>query len=235
MATVRRFATGMTRASRSARAKAKAESVYEAPLVLPPTGPPTHTAVLLHGMYRRGSDFEKLKDQFAQLSIPASGVKCIFPNSPTISISWPWCKEDGVYAWYNYYTCKNGCEEHDEIDMSQLEEQSKRVCSILDEELACLGDDARRLIIGGNSQGGTVALHAAMAYGRTLGAIIAMRTCLIDTVTSVSPSLKDTPIFIFAAERDGVYTLSLQRRCFRKFEDLGYQVAGHNHAVACSA
>lgn len=118
--------------------------------------------------------------------------------------------------------------EHDEIDTIQLAQQVSRVHAILECEARALGD-SRRLVLGGNSQGGTVALHAAMAWGSPLGALLCSRTCFMDNVTTVSrdPAVQSTPIFVFAAADDDIYILPLVRRCFGLLEAAGYRVTWH--------
>jgi hypothetical protein len=62
-----------------------------------------------------------------------------------------------------------------------------------------LGGDATRVVLGGNSQGGTVSLHAAISYGRPLGGLLCLRSCLVETVTiprdrcAVAPWIAPTP------------------------------------------
>ena len=64
--------------------------------------------------------------------------------------------------------------------------EALRLHAILECEARVLGD-SRRLVLGGISRREvTVALHAAMAWGRPLGALLCARTCFMDNVTSVS-------------------------------------------------
>ena len=103
--------------------------------------------------------------------------------------------------------------------------------AILEREASLLGGETRRLILGGSSQGGTVALHAAMSYPRPLGAIILLRSLLVDSVTVVkdrrSEMAQTTPVFAFTAGDDSVYAVPLQRRGFRALESAGFHVEWH--------
>ena len=48
--------------------------------------------------------------------------------------------------------------------------REQAVHRLLDAEVASLGGDPSRVAIGGNSQGGTVAIHAALTYPKPLAA-----------------------------------------------------------------
>ena len=130
-----------------------------------PTGTHTHTVVLLHGMYCPPSkcpSFIDLPEYVERLGM--DGVKFVYPHAPRRTISWPTGPEPNVSSWYNYFTQRDGhAEWHDELDELQLQSQTSRLHGILDREAALLGGDARKVMLGGSSQGGTVALHAALA------------------------------------------------------------------------
>jgi len=59
-------------------------------LVIEPTGPHTHTVVLLHGMYTAPEDSDtmmELPQSVARVGLP--GCKYVFPRAPRRTISWP--------------------------------------------------------------------------------------------------------------------------------------------------
>lgn len=113
---------------------------------------------------------------------------------------------------------------------AHLESQARRIQALVEREVALLGGDSTRLILGGSSQGGTVALHAAIGYGRPLGALLCLRSCLVETVTvprDRRSAACRTPVFVFACAEDSVYALPLQRRGYGKLAAAGYQVEWH--------
>lgn len=161
----------------------------------------------------------------------ASGVKFVFPHAPRRTITWPTGPEANVASWYNYFTRRDGDErEHDVLDEGHLASQTRRIHSILDRETSLLGGDATRVLLGGSSQGGTVALHAALSYGRPLGALVCLRSCLVDSVTVPKDrrnASHRTPVFVFAAGEDSVYAPRLQRRGYSLLEAAGFHIEWH--------
>lgn len=197
--------------------------------VFMPTGTHTHTVVLLHGMYCPPDTcptFAALPEYVERLGM--DGVKFVYPHAPRRTISWPTGPEPNVASWYNYFTRRDGWECHDELDETHLASQTSRLHGILEREAALLGGDARRVILGGSSQGGTVALHAAISFSRPLGALLCLRSCLVDTVSVPRRSAAHkTPVFVFAAGNDTVYNPVLQRRGYEKLQAAGFCVEWH--------
>merc|ERR1712039_892319 len=67
--------------------------------------------------------------------------------------------------------------DNDEISIEQWEAQNQRIADLVAAEVEVLGD-ASRVILGGNSSGGTVAIHVALHHcPEPLGALICLRTC----------------------------------------------------------
>mmetsp|Transcript_65445 Transcript_65445/g.108793 ORF Transcript_65445/g.108793 Transcript_65445/m.108793 type:complete len:411 (-) Transcript_65445:197-1429(-) len=200
-------------------------------LIVPPVGRHTHTVVLLHGMYSPPEECEMFKSLPAYVAyLGASGVKFVFPHAPRRTITWPTGPEANVASWYNYFTRRDGWLTHDELDEAHLASQTRRLHSILQREAALLGGDTRRLLLGGSSQGGTVALHAAISFGRPLGALLCLRSCLVDSVTFPKDKRNatcKTPVFVFLAGDDCVYAVPLQERGYSLLESAGFYVEKH--------
>ena len=272
-------------------------------VVVPAPGVHTHTVVLLHPMYmapEHAALCQDLPSFVRALGLPC--VKFVFPTAPRRSISWPQGREDNIAAWYNYYTRRDGQDEHDIIDevrllafppnfiqigapppprprarppavlgaprgprrprgrpagpprpgappatarapasdadsllpipraQGQLGSQTRRLHAILDREAALLGGDSSKVVLAGASQGGTVALHAMLSYPRALGALICLRTTLVDTVSlpkNKRYSNSTTPVFVFTGDEDNVYTPQLQERSYSRLSEAGYPVEYH--------
>lgn len=70
-------------------------------------------------------------------------------------------------------------------------------------EAALLGGDRGRIVLGGSSQGGSLALHAASAYRYPLCALISLRSMVMEQYTTVHEGKQSaTPIYVFAGGRD---------------------------------
>ena len=213
----------------------------------------THTVIMLHGMAFDSSMFEELP---AMLGARASTVRWVFPNAPVRTIDWPrgpapasrgrgelreiakqsrrpgthGRPEPGVEAWYNYFSSNGGTLQHDAIDLEHLAAATADVHAIMDAEIARLGGAARRVALGGNSQGGTVALHAALTHARglDLACLVLGCTLLLDaTPAPREPPEDPPPLFIFSAERDMEYLPAFQRLAFGRLAAVGFDVESH--------
>ena len=198
--------------------------------VVEPRAAHSFSVILLHGMYCEGDMFENLPKVYAALGgAAAASIRWIFPNAPFRNIHWPGGTEHGVSAWYDYYTYRGGEERHDDIDESHMAAVTEEIRALIDREVAQLGS-ANRVIIGGNSQGGTVAMHAALSYPKSLRAIIGLSTILMD-ITSVPPVAEPrSPVFVFTAEHDQEYLPKFQQRCFQRLAAAGHSVTSHVEA-----
>lgn len=134
--------------------------------------------------------------------------------------------DEWVRSWYTYFTQRDGCMLHDEIDEVEFWEQVARVHRILWEQTLSVSSRAgipcaqaaRRVAVGGESQGGTVALWAAMTFRYRLGAVLAVRTVHMHTLPPRLPVLHHkVPLHVFSGERDSIYMPALQRLSLRAF------------------
>jgi predicted esterase len=130
-------------------------------------------------------------------------------------------------------------EAFDAVAKQQLSCQTRRIHAVLDREAAILDRDASRVVLGGTSQGGSVALHAAMEYHSPLAALICLRTMVIERFTTIRGGpAAPTPVFVFAGGRDAVCNLEAQRASFDRMKAEGYAVDWHvepdlGHAGEC--
>lgn len=189
---------------------------------VPPKGQHTHTVIILHGLYCRASDFDELPGTLRRLGVQDHGVKYIFPNSPLIELCWEEGPELKQPAWYTYLPDSWDSD----FDVGQFATNSERVRSIIDDEAKKLGS-ASRVIVGGNSQGGTIAAEAAMAYPEPLGGLIFLRSDLLAN-TKVNTLNARMPIFIFRGANDHTFVASETNRSFRRLTDAGFHVELHD-------
>jgi len=206
-----------------------ASSVDEPVVVRAATGTHTHTVILLHGMYCRSDDWDGVAPAFEELGIDGSGVKYVLPESPTMTINWPapWGDEDDVCSWYNYFTNCDFQFKYDTIDQKQMDAQAQRIVKIIAEEAGRLGGDYSRIILGGGSQGGTVAIHALMRCPKPIGLMVLTRTLMMENVTTPNPAVKATPMKVFVMGNDDNFLVPLQRQSYGKLRAAGFDVEWH--------
>ena len=181
------------------------------------TGRHKRTVILLHGMYGSVKDFEDIS-----LHLSYMGCRCILMSSPRRTVHWPSGAEDDVTSWYDYYTRKDGEEEHDTINLRHLETQTERLVTIVKTEMRRIHPS--KIFVGGCSQGGTVVMHAcAIGALKHIGGVLSLRSCFMHTLVK-TPLVKGLNLLVFAGSSDDVYTLSLQRTAFGIFEQHGANV-----------
>lgn len=183
-----------------------------------------YTLILLHGIYESNDSLLYLCKIIQKAN---KYIKIILPNAPSRTITWSDVTEYDINAWYNYIKCNDEIMEHDEIDVDQFNEQADRIYNILDEEIDKLNGESHNVIIGGISQGGTLALHVGLNYKKKLGAIIGIHTILIDNVTKIHRELNNIPIYIFAGNDDDIYNIKLQTHCLTRLKTFGWKIYLH--------
>lgn len=119
------------------------------------------------------------------------GTKYIFPCAPPAAKEQAW----GNF-WYRWYTPETFLQwpkagdhygyyqtdaymwqsDNDHIDTDQWTEMLEWIADLVKQEVQALGD-ASKVIVGGKSQGGTVAIDVALNYPDALGALLCLRTC----------------------------------------------------------
>jgi predicted esterase len=121
-----------------------------------PTGTHTHTFIYLHGFGCEAREYGQTQDYFFQgRHTPYPGLKVICLEAQKLPIT--------VYggrrmpAWYDYLTDHQGNAE-DDLTPESLAATAKRVHALIRAEAAALGD-AKRVLVGGFSQGTGAALH----------------------------------------------------------------------------
>lgn len=132
-----------------------------------------------------------------------------------------------VRSWYDYKTDRSGCMEHDEIDTGQFWEEVRRVHRVLDQY------KPSETYLSGESQGGTVALWAALTYPSRLAGVLAIRTVLLPLLPPTNPM--NTPIHVFAARDDEVFPLALQRQSLASCARTWHVHARLTHSQPCAA
>jgi predicted esterase len=180
---------------------------------------------LLHSMLGSAEMYSRLYRRFGPL---AAGFKFVFPRAPSRQVLNSGRGQDDVVSWYNPTRLRDdGSIDTTTVDAEQLAAQTKRLHWILEREAALLGGDAGKIVLGGTHMGGSVALHVAMSFPRPLGALLCMRTCLLESVTTPNAAVSKAPVFVFAADADRVHPLHVVREGFARISAVGFNIEWH--------
>ena len=126
-----------------------------------PAGTHTHTFIYLHGFDYDAREYAKIPDCFFQgRHTPYPGLKVVCLEAPVVPITVYGGKQ--MRAWYDYLTDHEGSAE-DDLGPESLAETAKRVHAVIRAEATALGG-AKRVLVGGCSQGAGAALHCVATY-----------------------------------------------------------------------
>ena len=126
------------------------------------------------------------------------------------------------------YTDCSGCMEHDRIDEPQFWDQVRRVHAALDTL-------PPSTVLSGESQGGTVALWAALTYTVRPVRVLAIRTVLLPLTPPPHLERGYPSIRVFAARDDEVFPLALQRESLSAIPCSWHVHSRLTHSQPCAA
>lgn len=193
------------------------------------TREPVQASVIwLHGLGADGNDFAGI---VPELALPvALAVRFIFPHAPTRPVT-----INGGYvmrAWYDIAT----------LDLSQAQDadgihtSAQTVHALIAHEQA-RGVPAARIVLGGFSQGGAIALHTGLRFPERLAGIMALSTYLplAETLADEAHSANaKVPVFIGHGRDDTVVPLALAQLTRATLTMRGYAVSWQEYPMAHS-
>ncbi|MDC0979061.1 alpha/beta hydrolase fold domain-containing protein [Gammaproteobacteria bacterium] len=173
------------------------------PLELETGAAPVFSVIWLHGL---GADCQDFKDLPDMLELPSGlPVRFVLPNAPERPIT----LNGGMVmrGWYDL----TGLEVVKQEDRAGLNEASQIVEKLVERECE-RGIPRSRIIVGGFSQGGAVALHYGLRCEQALAGIVGLSTYLplSETLSAEKSSAAiQTPIFLAHGIFDPVLVLAL--------------------------
>jgi phospholipase/carboxylesterase len=179
---------------------------------------PEGSVIWLHGLGADGHDFEPMVPQLRLKS--ALPLRFIFPHAPVRPVT----LNGGMAmrAWYDLVSLERNSPQ----DLAGIEESAETVNRLIRQEVD-RGIAADKIVIAGFSQGGAVALHAALRYPDRLAGLIALSTYLPKAEqleAEASAANRDLPIFMAHGAQDPVVQPQLGEQSFRHLESLGYPI-----------
>ena len=181
-------------------------------LDLAPEGPVRAAVVWLHGLGADGHDFEPLFRNGPGL--PA-GTRVLLPHAPQQPVT----INGGLRmrAWYDIVSADLTAE----ADLEGIERSAGRLRALL-EGLEGAGLDPRRIVLGGFSQGGVLALWAGLAYPRPLAGIVAL-SAYLPADPPVASAQGETPLFLGHGRHGSLIPFALGEAARDRLPRLGAQ------------
>jgi phospholipase/carboxylesterase len=167
-------------------------------VIEPATGRADASVIWLHGL---GADAYDFVPMVPELGLPRTArVRFVFPHAEvrpvTINAGY------AMRAWYDILELSPAGSD----DEAGLAASRERVERYIERELAA-GVAARRIVLGGFSQGGAMALHAGLRHAAPLAGIVSLSAYLplrARLVTELSPANRATPILMCHGRQDVV-------------------------------
>ncbi|CAF3274020.1 unnamed protein product [Rotaria socialis] len=190
------------------------------PTIIPASEKHTATIIFLHGLGDVGKTWQ---DEFLMFATTKNlpHVKCIFPTASIMKIS----KNYGelMTSWFDVYGFDTNATE----DQASIEKASEFLNNMIEEEIKN-GISSERIIIGGFSMGGAVALHTALVSAHKFGGILALSAWL--PLSSTFPQALvngdkklDLPILHCHGNKDEIIHIDRARLSEGKFKSMGFK------------
>lgn len=192
-----------------------------------PAQPAKSTVIWLHGLGADGHDFEPIVPHIALP--PSAAVRFIFPHAPVRPVT----INNGyaMRAWYDITTPDIGDPRRADAETIRISIDQLRALISAEVEK---GIPAERIVLAGFSQGGVIALQAALQYEQTLGGVmvlssyIAMPDELAETLHSNNKNIR---VFLAHGLHDAVLPYVLAEQSKSLLAQWHYDVTYHHYPM----
>lgn len=169
----------------------KAKDIY-----LIPKGSHTHTLIWMHGL---GDSAEGYLDFFTDSSSPTPATtKVVLLTAPTRAVTINMGMK--MPSWFDFKSFElNVANFKSALGLEEADESAKRIQSVVNEEIALLNNDSKKIFLGGFSQGGCMTLRAGLTFDKPLGGLVVFSGFLFPDITENEQN-KSTPILISHGE-----------------------------------
>lgn len=190
------------------------------------TGPaPRATVLWLHGVGADGHHFEYLVREFTRAGDPP--VRFVLPHAPRRPVTL--AGMEILRAWYDLRS----------VDRQYMQDEaairaSFAAISALIEQERQRGVPPERLLLGGFSQGGALALLTGTRYAQRLAGIVALscyRLLAPSFEAERQPANQHTPIFLAHGSSDPVVPLQAGEQTLEQLRVAGYRVNWHTYPM----
>lgn len=191
---------------------------------------PDGSVIWLHGLGADGHDFEPI---VPELQLPGSlSLRFVFPHAPVRPVT----INGGMAmrAWYDIYSLERG----GAVDEQGIRDSGEIANALIRRERE-RGIAADRIVLAGFSQGGAIALHAALRYPERLAGLMALSTYLplaasldaevVDSPAAVNNSI---PVFMAHGSFDPVLPMQMGVESRDLLRDRGFEIEWHQYPMA---
>ena len=201
----------------------KNEDAELKPLVFNSTsGNHTHTLIFMPGYSNQPEDFKKVFT--SKITFPKKNdTTIVILRSPMVDITYNHTKN---YAWYDIYgiPLKN----LSDINFEQLKNSSKILEKAIENEVNLLNGNYENIIVGGHSQGASIALYQAYSGEKKLGGVFAFSGFL--PPCNVSDDKNTLNAYLGYGDEDNVIEPSFINKSIENIKDFeGFDLHIYKH------
>lgn len=131
-------------------------------------------------------------------------------------------------AWFDLF----GLSETSREDEAGIELAKNYIHSLIDKEIDS-GIDSQRIIVGGFSMGGALALHAGLTYSKPIGAMVIMSGYLLQRsqIPGSHTANLNTPIFLGHGIQDFIVPYTFGQRTYEALKIFNSKVEFHSYPI----
>lgn len=188
------------------------------------------SVIWLHGLGADGHDFEAI---VPELALPDTlPLRFVFPHAPVRPVT----INGGMRmrAWYDIVSLdKNGPQ-----DETGIRASAKQLCALIEREVE-RGIPYSRIVVAGFSQGGAIAMHAAIRFAENLAGLMALSTWLPlgetlqqEVAANARAQSRELPLFLAHGTFDPMLPIDLGHESRAALESLGFSVEWREYPMA---
>ena len=197
-----------------------------------PGSAPVGSVIWLHGLGADGHDFEPI---VPELRLPdALPLRFVFPHAPVRPITIN--GGAAMRAWYDIASLDRDARQ----DETGIRDSAKTLVALIDREQE-RGIPYERIVVAGFSQGGAIALHAALRHEQRLAGLMALSTWLplghtlaAEVAGNANAQPRDLPVFLAHGSADPMLPVEFGHTSRAALEELGFPVEWHEYPMAHS-
>ncbi len=185
---------------------------------------PVGSVIWLHGLGADGHDFEPI---VPELRLPAElPLRFVFPHAPVRTVTINGGAE--MRAWYDILSL----DATGRADAAGVQDSTSLLESLIVREQE-RGMDAARIVIAGFSQGGAIAINAALQVAERLAGLMALSTYIaLPGALADSTASREMPVFMAHGSFDPMLPIGWGRASAEKLTEAGFNVEWHDYPMA---
>lgn len=186
---------------------------------------PKACVIWLHGLGDSGHGFAPV---VPELHLPDSlPVKFLFPHAPvqTVTIN----NNMQMPAWYDI----KSLDFNSRADLAGVQASAAKIEQLIQAQLEA-GFAADKIVLAGFSQGGVIAYHLGLRFGKRLAGIMALSTYMCEPARladEASEANRDIPIFVGHGTQDPVVPAQLGQMAMESLQANGYAPKWHQYPM----